>query len=206
MSKFVIVGAGGHAKACIEVLSHLSMSPEFCIDIAPAHERVMGIEVISEVEALRSLHSQGIHNFFVAIGDNQLRCQAATLWLRESFTPITIISPDASVARTASIGLGVIVMPQSVIGSEANVRDFAVINSGAIVEHESQIGHGAHVAPGSVLGGKVTLGDRSLMGLGSAAIDGTFIGEDIIVGAGAVVVSDLTTAGIYLGIPARQAL
>jgi UDP-perosamine 4-acetyltransferase len=205
VSKFVIVGAGGHAKACIEVLDKLSMRPEYCVSLSASPKQVLGIDILSEEEALASLHDQGIHQFFVAIGDNQTRCKTAQLWMQEDFSPISIVSPSANVAKTAAIGFGVLIMPNAVIGSEVKLEDYAIVNSAGIVEHESLIGYGAHVAPGSVLGGKVTLGDRSLMGIGSVAIDGTTIGKDIIVGAGAVVVGDLTTPGTYIGVPARLA-
>ena len=201
----MIVGAGGHAKACIEVLDQLSMRPEYCVSISTGPQQVLGIDVISEEEAIATLHDQGIHQFFTAIGDNQTRCRTAELWKQQAFTPISIVSPTANVAKTASIGFGVLVMSNAVIGSQVKLEDFAIVNSSGIVEHESLIGYGAHVAPGSVLGGNVTLGDRSLMGIGSVAIDGSTIGKDIIVGAGAVVVSDLTTPGTYMGVPARLA-
>lgn len=200
-----MVGAGGHAKACIEVLESLSMRPEYCVSISASPSQILGIDVLSEEEAIRVLHDKGIDQFFVAIGDNQTRCRTAQLWKENAFNPISIVSPSANVSKSASIGLGVMVMPHAVIGSQVKLEDFAIVNSGGIVEHESLIGYGAHVAPGSVLGGRVTLGDRSLMGIGSVAIDGSTIEKDIIVGAGAVVVQDLTTSGTYVGVPARLA-
>jgi UDP-perosamine 4-acetyltransferase len=203
MGEFVVVGAGGHARACIEVLNEIGLKPEFCISHVGHQDPVLGIEVLPENEAIDSLHREGIREFFVAIGSNQERIRLAELWTQSGYHLFSIVSPSAHVARSASIGLGVLVMPHTVVGSQVTLNDLSILNTGAIVEHDSDVGYGAHVAPGSVLGGRVSIGHRTLIGIGSTVIDGLSIGEDIVLGAGAVAVRNLTIPGTYVGVPAR---
>jgi len=43
-----------------------------------------------------------------------------------------------------------------------------------------------------------------MLGAGATVRDGRCIGDDIVIGAGAVVVSDLIQPGVYVGVPAKS--
>lgn len=49
----------------------------------------------------------------------------------------------------------------------------------------------------------MTVGDRSWVGIGSAVRQMIKIGSDVMVGAGSVVVSDISDACVVTGVPAR---
>jgi len=49
----------------------------------------------------------------------------------------------------------------------------------------------------------VRIGERTLVGVGSAINPGISIAPDVIIGAGAVVVRDISSPGTYAGNPAH---
>jgi len=61
-----------------------------------------------------------------------------------------------------------------------------------------------HVSPGSHLAGKVSVGKSSWLGIGSVVSNNVNICSGCNVGAGAVVVKDITEPGTYVGVPARR--
>lgn len=90
-----------------------------------------------------------------------------------------------------------------VINAGTAIGDGAVINTGATVDHDCKIGAYCHVAPGVNLAGCVTLEEGVFLGIGSRVIPGIQIGEWTTVAAGAVVVRDLPSRVVAMGIPAR---
>jgi len=201
----VIIGAGGHALVCIEVLERMGLTIAGCVSDdgrASADIESLGLEMIGTVDDLDTLLADG-RWAFVAVGDN-----AARRGLIERITDlgaelVPAISPDAVVSRSAMIEAGALVMPGAIVNAQATIGLGAIVNTGARVDHECSIGACAHVAPGSTLGGSVTIGEETLFGIGATARPGVTIGARVVVGAGAVVVADIADDQMVVGVPAR---
>ena len=54
------------------------------------------------------------------------------------------------------------------------------------------------------LSGTVEIGSTSWLGVGAAVINNVNICGNCTIGAGTVVIKDIETAGIYVGVPARN--
>ena len=52
--------------------------------------------------------------------------------------------------------------------------------------------------------GRVSLGDRCFVSAGAVIIDKVTICDDVIIGAGTIVIKDITEKGTYVGNPARK--
>ncbi|RYY61958.1 MAG: sugar O-acyltransferase, partial [Comamonadaceae bacterium] len=116
----------------------------------------------------------------------------------------TVVHPQASVSGAGTLAAGCFVAAQAVVAPGARVGWCGIVNHGAVVDHDVQVGDYTHVAPLSALGGGAKLGDRALLGSGSVVLPGRRVGNDCVVGAGAVVRSDLAEAGTYAGVPAQR--
>lgn len=199
----VVIGAGGHAKVCIELLQSMGEQVAFCVGTPGSPPSCVGVPVLYGDEHLARLHAEGYRRVFVAIGANRLRLKLAAAAVALGYELASAISPHAVVSPSARLGKGVAVMAGVVINAEVVIGDLAVINTGASVDHDCVIGSGAHIAPRAALAGNVHVGTASFLGVGSNVIPEQHIGDDVIVGAGAVVISDIGNHATFVGVPAR---
>lgn len=201
--KLLLLGAGGHAKAVIEVARARGIEIAGLVAAAPAGASVMGVTVIGTDADLPRLRAEGMEAAFVAVGANAVRQRLAQNLRALGFKLPSLIHPSAIISSSSVFGDGVVVMPLAFAGAETRIGDVTILNSAAIVEHDGRIASAAHVAPGTVLAGDVVVGERSLVGVGAVVRPGIRIGADAVIGAGAVVVADVADGSLVAGTPAR---
>jgi UDP-perosamine 4-acetyltransferase len=199
----VIVGAGGHAKVCIELLRASDLPLACCIGGDDSDDFCLGLPVHRGDVHLARLRGQGHDRAFIAIGSNALRQRLARSARELGFQLVNAISPTACVSPTARLGHGIAIMAGAVINASTTVGDLAIVNTLASVDHDGDIGEAAHVAPHCGLAGNVTLGERSFLGVGSKVIPGIVIGRDVVAGAGSVIVVNVQEGARIKGVPAK---
>lgn len=202
--RFIIIGAGGHARTIIDCLKSSGKSIEGILDtdFKGVDEAIMGVSVLGSYEDLLSDYPSGSFYIALAIGDNEKRAEEfARLTELEYSLPAlihatSIVSESAQVGDASFIGLG------AIIGPMANIGENVIINTGAIIDHESVVGPHSHICPGVRVAGRVNIGAHSFIGIGSSVIDRINIGEHVIVGAGSVVLDDIEDGAKVAGAPA----
>jgi UDP-perosamine 4-acetyltransferase len=199
----LVIGAGGHAKVCIELLQAMEETVDFCIGNHESQDFCLSIPVIKGDENLFSLRQQGYEKVFIAIGANHLRKKLANTAIDLGFDLVNAISPQALISPSAQLGKGVAVMAGAIINAESQIQDLAIINTGASVDHDCQIGASVHVAPQCALAGEVQIGEASFLGIGTKVIPGICIGKNVMIAAGGVVISNIPDNVTARGIPAK---
>ncbi len=201
-----MVGAGGHALVCIEVLREAGIEVAGCVSsdgTTSADLGALGVPMLGTDRDLATLVAGGYTQWFVAVGDNAARSRASMAVLAAGGELVTAVSPRAAVSPSALVGPGALVMPGAVVNALATVASGAIVNTGATVDHECSIGEFVHVAPRAAIAGRVTVGEQALIGIGSAVIPGVRIGAHAVVGAGAAVLVDVEPSATVVGVPAR---
>lgn len=198
-----MVGAGGHAKVCIELLRAGGADVAYCVGSDGSEQDCLGVPVLVGDEHLPELYAQGLRHAFVAIDSNRGRLTLGAMVRDLGFELVNAVSPSAVVSPTAVLGAGVAVMAGAVINACVTIGDLAIVNTGATIDHDCVIGPASHVAPGSSLAGNVTVGEGVFLGVGTCVIPERTIGDHTQVGAGGVVVDDLPPGILALGVPAR---
>lgn len=203
MSRVVIVGNGGHARACLDAWT---TDPELTPAgyLGPEPGDVLGLPYLGPDDSLAGLVADGLDLAFVALGSNRVR-HAVTQRCEELGARLaTIVAPTAQVGATATVGPGTVVLHRAVLGANARVGRGAIINTGATVDHDCVIGDFVHIAPGVNLAGTVTVGDGAMIGIGASVVPGVRIGAGATVGAGAVVIRDVGEGQTVVGVPAQE--
>jgi UDP-perosamine 4-acetyltransferase len=199
----LVIGAGGHAKVVIELITaHSKYQVVGLIDNMKT-DGLLGIPVVGTDADLPRLRGSGVAGAFVALGDNQRRLAMGRILQDYGFQIVNAISPAAIISASAQVGLGVAIMAGAVVNAECRVEDFAIINTGSIVDHDVHVGEASHVAPGCALAGRVRIGRLAFLGTGASAIPGVSVGDGAIVGAGACVIHDIPAGALAVGVPAR---
>jgi UDP-perosamine 4-acetyltransferase len=200
----VIVGAGGHAKVCIELLRAMGTPIACCIGGGDSPDTCLGVPVLKGDEHIARLRSEGHAFAFIAVGANAVRQRLGASARALGYELVNAISPSAIVSPTVRLGSGIAIMAGVVINADTSIGDLAIVNTSASIDHDGVIDEAAHVAPQCGLAGNVTVGPRSFLGVGCKVIPGVSIGADVVAGAGSVIVADVAPNARIAGVPARN--
>jgi sugar O-acyltransferase (sialic acid O-acetyltransferase NeuD family) len=194
----LLIGSGGHALSCIDVIEQESRYRIAGL-IGSAKEvgkEYFGYRVIAQDEELPSLLK--FYKFaLVAIGGIQSqepRMQLFQQAIQLGFEMPTVISPTAYISPHASIGIGSIVLHGAVINAGSTIGKNCIINNQALIDHGVTIGDHSHISTGSILNGDVSIGFRTFIGSGSVVKQGLTIGDDCLVGMGLSVRHSLSSS------------
>ncbi len=203
------LGAGGHAKVVLDILS---FHGEFQVigltdaDLARVGQYVLGVPILGGDDSLPRLRAEGVAGAFIGLGsvvDCRARRELFELARTLGFQMVNAIHPDTTVARSVQIGQGVAVMARAVLNPDVVLADNIIVNTGAQLDHDCLVGNHTHIAPGAHISGGVHVGDCVHIGVGATVIQGVRIGDGAIVGAGAVVLNDVPPNVTVVGVPAR---
>jgi len=122
---------------------------------------------------------------------------------KHGFSFSSVISPKATISKTAKIGTGTIIQSGVNVASNTVISSFVNVNTNANIMHDCQIGDYVTLAPNSIVLGRVIIKDRVYVGANSTILPEKKIANDVIVGAGAVVTKDITAHETIVGVPAR---
>lgn len=188
MEPILLVGAGGHARACIDVIER---EQRFRIaglvgQIDEVGTTVLGYPVLGTDADVPALVSRFL-NALVVVG--QIKTPAPRILLFEllerceAHLPV-VVSPLGYVSRHAQVGAGTIVMHGAIVNAGASVGRNCIINSHALVEHDVVVGDHCHVSTSSAINSGVRVGAGTFIGSGSTVRQGLTIGERAVVGMG----------------------
>ena len=206
MSKpnLILIGAGGHAHACIDVIEQhdqfriagLVGTPE------EMHTRHLGYSVIATDNDLPRLAKE---YRFACIAVGQIQSPNSRIRLYRQATELgfqlpVVTAPSAHVSRHATIGSGTVVMHGAIINAGARVGVNCIINSRALLEHDVTVESHCHLSTGVILNGGVKIGEGSFVGSGSIIKEGISLGEYCVVGMGLSVRHNQSACARFVGI------
>ena len=193
--KIVLIGSGGHARSCIQVIEELE---EFSISglIGLPNEvdsEQFGYKVIGSDSDLPAIR-KSIEHAVITVGqilNPEIRVNLFEKAEAEGFVLPTIISKSAQISSHTTIGKGCMIMNGVIINSGAQIGQNCIINTRALIEHDVVVGDHSHVSTGVIVNGATRIGSKTFIGSGSIIRNGLIIGDNCLVGMGAVVVKDL---------------
>lgn len=190
MSKpnLILIGAGGHAHACIDVIEQHDQYRIAGLVGMPEemHAQHLGYSVIATDSDLAEL-AKAYQYVFIAVG--QIRSPNSRIRLYQQVTELgfqlpVIIAPTAYVSCHATIGAGSIMMHGAIINAGAKVGINCIINTRALLEHDTTVEDHCHISTGAILNGDVNIGAGSFVGSGSVIKEGVSLGKGCMVGMG----------------------
>ncbi len=139
----------------------------------------------------------------LGIGENRIRGIIYNKLKANDIKIQTLIHPSSIISKSVTIGEGSVVMPLVVVNADAKIGKGVILNSSCVIEHDNIIGDFAHISPNASLAGNVKIGNFSHIGIGSNIIQGKSIGEHTIIGAGSVVIDDIPSFCVGVGVPVK---
>lgn len=200
-NQIVIIGGGGHAKMCIDIIRQMkSFKISGIVDsILEPGTTTLGIPVLGHENLLDELFTKGIRNAVIGIGAlhaPQVRADIFNKLKKIGYILPNIIHPSAIIEPSAILGEGNQVMAGAIIGSDVKVNSNCIINSGSVVSHDCVLSDNVHVTPGALLAGSVEVGNNSIIGMGSTVLLKVRIGENVIITNGVNVVKNVSDGSV----------
>ena len=195
MYEIILIGAGGHACSCIDVVE---LTGQFkiagLVDKQKTNTKVnFGYSIIGTDDDLQSLRREYSYAL-VTLGQIKTPGTRSKLFQKlqdlNYILPV-VISPRAYVSKNARIGEGTIVMHDTILNSNSSVGKNCIINNKVLIEHDSMIGSHCHISTGAIVNGGVTVGSGCFIGSGAVTMQSVKIGNNSIIGAGAVIRKDV---------------
>ena len=205
MSKpsLILIGAGGHARACIDVIEqHNQFKIAGLIGLAEDINSAQFDYKIIATDAELPVLVNSYKYVLITIGQIQSpvhRIRLYQLAIQLGFQLPVIISPFAIVSRNATIGAGSIVMHGAVVNSGSTVGNNCIINTRALVEHDVTVADHCHISTGAIINGNSHVGVGTFVGSGSIIKEGVTIGQKSVVGSGLTIRHNLADATRFVG-------
>jgi sugar O-acyltransferase (sialic acid O-acetyltransferase NeuD family) len=181
--RLAIIGAGGHGK----VIGEIALLNQYEIinffDDRANEIKVFPFSVTGTFDYLKE-HLNDYDDFFVAIGDNQLRSEKIEWLKKNKMNIVSLVHPKSTVSKFSSLGIGSCIMANAAVNPGALIKEGVIINTCASVDHDCIIEDFAHISPNCSLSGSVMIGKFTHLGTGTSVHPGIHIGNNAKIGIG----------------------
>ncbi|WP_210364488.1 acetyltransferase [Bacillus sp. REN3] len=201
--KLLIIGASGHGKVCADIALKMNKwkTVEF-LDDDRSIKSSMGLKVIGTSDKVFKYIDE--YEIFVGIGNNATRQRIHEMLETVEATIPVLIHPNAVIGNQVEIGNGTAVVAGAVINCCTKIGKSCIINTSSTIDHDNNIENFVHISPGAHLAGRVYVGKGSWLGIGSVVSNNINITCGCQIGAGSIVVEDISEPGVYVGVPSRK--
>lgn len=206
MKNIVIIGAGGFAREVAWLIEEINKKNEqwnilgFIDDNTEnIGKSLNGYKIIGNTDYLNEMNK----NIYavIAIGNGKIRKKVVEKLKKRKFG--ILIHPNVSISDSISIGEGSIICSGNILTVNINIGKHVIINLDCTIGHDAVIENFSTFLPGTNLSGETIVEECSTLGTGSTVIQGVKIGKNVMVGAGAVVIRDISDDSTAVGNPAR---
>jgi len=204
----VIIGAGFYGELFKSYLTECGVNVIGYLDDTPEYQNTVkrGLPILGPISDLKILKNKyKVNSVYCSIGENVARLyflkEARKFGLQTPnfIHPTAIISPDVDIKGTFYI------MPGSVIQPYAQIGDGCMFSMNVAIAHHTIIDDGCFASSSSTIGAKMSLQKYAWVGIGATVMTGVkILGENCLIGAGAVVISDVSANAVVAGVPAKR--
>ena len=208
MKNCVIVGTGGFGREVKMLIDQINAESKqynllgFYDDMTPKGTLINGLEVLGKVEDLNRVSEPTAVS--IAIGAPKIKKNIVGQLTNPLLSFPKLIHPSVSLGISEdAIGKGAIICAGNIITVNIKIGDFVILNLGCTVGHDTVIGDYSAFMPQVNIAGEVNLGEAVYGGMGAGIINQVTIGDNVTLGAGSIVVKDMPSNCLVVGIPGK---
>lgn len=139
-----------------------------------------------------------------AVGTAETRKKIVEKFANSSVEFATLIDPSVILSSTVKIGEGTIICAGTIATVDIEIGKHVIVNLDCTIGHDDIIHDFVTIYPSVNVSGNVEVGECTELGTGTQIIQGKQIVSNTIIGAGAVVVKNITESGTYVGNPTKK--
>ena len=185
MKKIILIGAGGHARSCVDVIDSLNFF-RVSFMVGKNDRDFKTINTISELEFVKNYKLKK-KNLLISIGqlkNGKIRKKIFDFYKNKGCTFPVIKSKTCYISTGSNVDEGTIIMHKALINTNVNIGKNCIINTGAIIEHDVTIENNVHIAPGAIILGGCTIKENSFIGSGAIIKQNTITNKNFILQSG----------------------
>ena len=188
MKKIILIGAGGHATSCVDVIESTKKFKilGFISESQKKNQKFLGYKILGNLKDLKKikLKTKNLHIGFGSIYNQKKRHQIFIKLKKLGFLFPKVISPIAYVSKNSIVGEGTMVFHNATINANVSIGKNCIINTKANIEHDCIIRDNCHISTGAILNGSVFVEADSFVGSGSVIREGKKIKKNSFIKMG----------------------
>lgn len=157
--------------------------------------------IVSSVEGFQPAENDVV---ICGLGAVQWRRKYINILLEKGAAFESFISPEARIAKTARIGVGVLISENVTVSADVEMGDFVLCHANSTFGHDTKLGKYVVVENGVFCGGFVEVGDGATLHTHSVVLPHQKIGKDAVVGACSCVIRNVKPGATVFGNPAQR--
>lgn len=204
-----IFGASGLSREVADIAIDIGYSQIKFIDVIEGKEEVTGFEIVNE-KNIRNESNNEV-DFIIGVGDGEIRRKIYSKFSKLNY--INLIHPSVTFGRNQleklKLTRGNVICAGTRFTNNIKISDFGLYNLNVTVGHDCIIEDFVTISPGANISGNVHLKESAYIGTGATILQGQslenklIVGSGSTVGAGAVVVKNVSDNIVVKGIPAK---
>lgn len=168
-----LIGAGGHAYSCLDVLLNCGykIAGIYGLEVDLGKNILGNIVKGTQYELSETIKKED--NLLIAVGHTYEKNERLDIFklFENKCTFPKIISPFSIISKYAEIESGSIVMPGAKVGVECKIGSHSILNTNSSIDHNSKIGSFSHISTSVTVNGNVNIGNNVFIGSGSVLKD-----------------------------------
>lgn len=208
MQRIVIVGCGGMGREALWIVRehnragrtpHLEVAGFVTSDSAMHGTAIDATPVLGPEDWV--IEHPDVH-VVLAIGNPRARRRIAAGWTSHAVRYATLIHPSVSITGQVVVGDGTIVSAGAVVTTDLRIGQHVIVNVHASIMHDAALEDFATLSPGVTVAGHAIVDYGAEMGTHSCVLPQQRVGRGAVIGAGAVVTSEIPPNTVAMGVPA----
>ena len=179
MEKLIIIGAGGHARSCIDVIESNEKYEilGLIVNKNTSQKKFSKYEIIGTDEDLINIRKKisNVHIGIAHMGDIKTRKRIISNLVAMNYNFPVIKSKESYVSKLSHIESGSAIMHGCIINGFSSIGSFSIINTGSIIEHDCFVGENSFICPGSIVLGSCKIGKNTIIGSRNVILPNTKI-------------------------------
>ncbi|MEM9990700.1 MAG: NeuD/PglB/VioB family sugar acetyltransferase [Bacteroidota bacterium] len=206
MNKFIVVGTGGFAREILCLATDLGRYDDFHGFVEPDdiwEKRWRGKSIMGKAVYPQSSFDENKYTAIIGIGNPAIR-KKVTSQLPANTKYENLIHPSVVISQWVTLEEGTVICAGCILTCNIKAGKHMQLNLHTTIGHDCIIGDFFTTAPSSNISGNCVLGDEVYFGTASATRQGISICDGVTIGMGAMVIKDIESPGVYVGIPAKK--
>lgn len=204
--KCIIVGSGTYGQVYARYLADLYDEIVFSDNDASSHNtEVYGNKVVGCDDYVLQNLDPTMYDAYVPLGNVKVRRFVINQFREKGFNLPNYIHPSVKIDKSIELGgQAIYILENTTLMPYVKIENEVMISVGTIISHHTTIKSGVFISFGVNVGASLVLQQNSYLGIGSIIMTGVNeVGENSVIGAGAVVIRDVSAMATVVGNPAR---